>query len=122
MHTHCPPPRAHLWVREGLDFGNGAGEEGGKLHARGKDADEFRSADDQIEVSASGFGGSLVAGQTVSLVQGLVATHAVAEFMFDRASGVLGWDADGTGAGATVVVAHFTSTTPLTVTDFSIIA
>ena len=82
----------------------------------------FRSADDQIEVSAAGFGGGLVVGQAVSLVQGLVATHAAGEFMFDRASGVLGWDADGTGVGAAVVVAYLTSTTPLTVADLTIIA
>lgn len=64
---------------------------------------------DQIQVSAAGFGGGLVAGAdlaatgrfiTVNASGGDVdATIASGQFIFDADSGNLWWDQDGTGAG-----------------------
>ena len=78
--------------------------------------------EDGFEISAAGFGGGLVAGGVVVLNQGLVATTAGAQFLFDKASGTLEWDADGVGGAAAVVVAHMVQSNPVTAADFTIIA
>ena len=78
--------------------------------------------EDGFEISAAGFGGGLGAGGVVVLNQGLVATTAGAQFLFDKASGTLEWDADGVGGAAAVVVAHMVQSNPVTAADFTIIA
>ncbi len=82
----------------------------------------FRAADDQFEISAAGFGGGLVAGGSVALKSGLVATTAGAQFLFDRASGTLEWDADGVGGADALVIAHFMQSSQVTAADFIIVA
>ena len=82
----------------------------------------FRSGQDHFEFSAAGFGGGLVAGAEISLLLGKAATAATGQFVYDAAHGNLLWDVDGSGATASVVIAHFASNPHLTAEDFTIIA
>ena len=68
---------------------------------------DFVSGTDKIQVSASGFGGGLIAGGAVSLVSGTdpTASDASGQFLYDTDDGRLLWDADGTGSGDAVLVA-----------------
>jgi Ca2+-binding RTX toxin-like protein len=74
---------------------------------------DFRPGDDRLAFAASGFGGLAA----ITLAQDAPAGGA-AQFVYTQASGVLEWDADGTGAGAAVVVAVLTNTPMLAATDF----
>jgi Ca2+-binding RTX toxin-like protein len=84
---------------------------------------EFVSGTDQIRISASGFGGGLTAGGSVSLVSGSdpTANSASGQFLFDTDDGSLFWDADGTGAGGAVLIATLSDAPPLTSTDFVVV-
>lgn len=95
-----------------------AAAEGGDL-IRG-----FVVGEDRIEVSAAGFGGGLVAGVLAAsrFVVGGAADQAYGQFVFDTAERELWWDADGTGAGAAVMVADFAGKPALTAADITIIA
>jgi hypothetical protein len=85
-------------------------------------------AEDQIAVSALGFGGGLIAD--VALVDGLSfvagATGAVAagvttgQFLFSTTTLALLWDADGDGAGGAVLIARIG--TAITSADITVIA
>ncbi len=65
----------------------------------------FAGAEDTIEVSAAGFGGGLVAGATLAGSVHHVANDTgqassaagVGQFVMDRETGTLWWDADGAG-------------------------
>ena len=88
----------------------------------------FSVKDDTIAISASGFGGKLVAGQ--SLVAGTTfisntSPHAPTSsgtFLYDSSNHDLFWDGDGSGAADPVKLAHFDSTVLLKADDFKIIA
>ncbi len=75
---------------------------------------DYRGNHDGIEVSAAGFGGGLVAGMNLVAEgryvenAGGVATAApgIGQFVFDPGTNALFWDADGTGAGAAVLIAE----------------
>ena len=84
---------------------------------------DFVSGIDTIRVSASGFGGGLIAGGTVSLVSGSdpTASGARGQFLFDTDDGRLLWDADGTGSGAAVLVATLSNVPSLAASDFVVI-
>jgi Ca2+-binding RTX toxin-like protein len=84
---------------------------------------DFESGMDHIQISASGFGGGLIAGGTVSLVSGTdpTATSATGQFLFDTDDGRLLWDADGTGAGAAVLVATLSNVPTLGAGDFIVV-
>jgi VCBS repeat-containing protein len=84
---------------------------------------DFISGIDTIRVSASGFGGGLTAGGSVSLVSGSdpTASGATGQFLFDTDDGRLLWDADGTGGGAAVLVATLSNIPSLTASDFAVI-
>ncbi|HYI48408.1 MAG TPA: calcium-binding protein, partial [Allosphingosinicella sp.] len=84
---------------------------------------DFTSGTDKIQVSASGFGGGLTAGGTVSLVSGAdpTASGATGQFLFDTDDGRLLWDADGTGGGEAVLVATLYNIPSLTTSDFAVI-
>jgi Ca2+-binding RTX toxin-like protein len=71
----------------------------------------FSPVDDTIQVSAAGFGGGLVAGALPAnrFVLGATATLGIGQFLYDRPAGRLFWDADGTGAGATIQLASMGS-------------
>jgi hypothetical protein len=84
---------------------------------------DFTSGSDTIQISASGFGGGLVAGDSVSLVSGSdpMASSASGQFLFDTDDGNLFWDADGTGSDAAVLVATLSNIPSLTISDFTVI-
>ena len=73
---------------------------------------DFTRGEDRIEVAATGFGGELTAGLALGpagrFVAGTAATQAFGQFLFDASTGLLSWDADGTGAGAAIGVARVT--------------
>jgi Ca2+-binding RTX toxin-like protein len=86
----------------------------------------FNATDDQFLISASGFGGGL-SGSALTVDQFVasragVATMANGQFIFDTDDRRLLWDADGTGAGAAVVIAEFNGHARLTMADFTLIA
>jgi Ca2+-binding RTX toxin-like protein len=88
----------------------------------------FVVSDDTIQISASGFGGGLVAGQDLvagtTFIQGVAPTAPTTEgtFLYDTDGQDLFWDEDGSGAGLAVQVAHFDSAVALTANDFEILA
>ena len=84
---------------------------------------DFVSGTDKIQVSASGFGGGLIAGGTVSLVSGSdpTASDATGQFLFDTDDGRLLWDADGTGSGDAVLIATLSNIPSLATSDFAVI-
>ena len=90
---------------------------------------DWQGGIDRLRIDASAFGGGLAAGPLAAdrLVMGSVATQAFGQFLYNSVTGVLAWDADGTGAGG---VAGFTRlltsafTLPpavIAVTDFDIV-
>jgi len=87
-------------------FRYGSAAEGGDTITR------YRGLDDSVEVSAAGFGGGLAAGLDVVAAgryvigtgQGLVATLATGQFLYDTVSRTLSWDVDGTGASEAVML------------------
>ena len=84
----------------------------------------FSTGEDRVGISAAGFGGGLVAGMDLStgnyFVNGTTATAAHAQFI--HAGAGLYWDADGTGAGAKVLIATFAGGAVLTAADVHVIA
>ncbi|HYG48458.1 MAG TPA: Ig-like domain-containing protein [Allosphingosinicella sp.] len=84
---------------------------------------DFAGGSDRIRIWESGFGGGLVGGGPVSLVSGPspAATQARGQFLYDTDDGSLYWDSDGTGSGAAVLVATFTSVPSLQASDFFVI-
>jgi autotransporter-associated beta strand protein len=91
---------------------------------------DWQGGVDKLRIDASAFGGGLAAGPLSAnqLVMGITATQAFGQFLYNAATGVLYWDADGTGAGARVAFTRlFTSafTLPpatLAAGDFDIVA
>ncbi len=87
----------------------------------------FATGQDDLEISAAGFGGGLVAGVALTAAQfqtnatGL-ATTAAARFVFNTATGVLNFDADGNGAGAFMTVATFTGGAVVAAGDILVVA
>ncbi len=113
----------------GIDtlFGN-AGTDVFVLSNVAADRDGIRdfAAEDQIEISASLFGGGLVVGslaaiQFASNATG-VATDTDQRFIYNNTNGALYFDIDGNGAGARVQIASLTGIPALTAADFSIVA
>ncbi|HEY5722156.1 MAG TPA: Ig-like domain-containing protein [Allosphingosinicella sp.] len=84
---------------------------------------DFVSVSDQIQVSADGFGGGLVAGGPVSFVSGSdpTATGTEGQFLYDTDDGRLLWDVDGTGAEDAVLIATFSSIPALDAADFIVV-
>jgi Ca2+-binding RTX toxin-like protein len=69
---------------------------------------DFNPLDDTIAISASGFGGGLVAGAAITAAQlriGASATTTSHRFIYNSSNGALFFDADGTGAIAQVQIA-----------------
>lgn len=85
---------------------------------------DFVSGVDQIEISAAGFGGGLLAGQSVSLVIGAgpVPTINSAQLLYDNTTGDLFFDRDGTGTAAGVLVATLSGAPTLATSDFLVSA
>ncbi len=87
----------------------------------------FSVAVDTIRISASGFGGELVAGQGLvagdTFISGTNPSAPTTDgtFLFDTDDRDLLWDEDGSGALAPVQIAHFTTAVNLTANDFDIV-
>ncbi|HEY9623287.1 MAG TPA: DUF4347 domain-containing protein [Crinalium sp.] len=70
---------------------------------------DFNAKTDHIIVLATGFGGGLVAGQALSATQFQIGTKAIGSdnrFIYNRKTGDLFFDADGSGAGKAIAFAH----------------
>jgi serralysin len=80
---------------------------------------DFKHGQDHIEISLSGFGLSYGAGAlaTTNFDANGAATHTGAEFIFDKLTHDLFFDADGTGAGHAVVVAVLSAVNSLAAND-----
>ena len=80
---------------------------------------DFSSADDAIYLSRPIFEG-MVAGalSSTAFVQGTSAADADDRIIYDSATGSIFHDADGSGAGATVLFATVSAGTILTSADF----
>jgi Ca2+-binding RTX toxin-like protein len=88
---------------------------------------DFTSGSDKIEISASLFGGGLSAGgltaaQFLSGAGAVAATTAAQRFIYNSSTGNLYFDADGNGAGASVIIANLSNVGALTASDFIITA
>lgn len=80
---------------------------------------------DMIEISRAGFGNLLPLGtlDPASLAIGSgFATQAAPQLLYNATSGVLRWDADGTGAVASVVMAVLDGAPGLAATDIQVVA
>lgn len=84
----------------------------------------FSPADvDKIVISASGFGGGLVADDTITDEQfhlGSAAADSSDRFIYNQSNGALFFDRDGTGSQAQVQFATLIGRPNLTFNDFSV--
>ncbi|MFN6485727.1 putative Ig domain-containing protein [Nostoc sp. DedQUE02] len=76
--------------------------------------EDFNSANDLIRVDAASFGGGLVAGilQQTQFVLGTAAKDESDRFIYNKSTGALFFDVDGTGSSTQVQIANF-STKPV---------
>ncbi|WP_137180895.1 calcium-binding protein [Roseomonas sp. AR75] len=81
---------------------------------------DFRPGDDLLAFASAGFGGLPVGALDASRFANNAPGAALGQFVYTKASGVLAWDADGTGAGAAVTIATLTTKPTLAATDFVI--
>jgi Ca2+-binding RTX toxin-like protein len=105
----------------------GAGTDAFRFAARTEGRDtvaDFVSGTDRIEVLAVGFDAVLALGalDPARLTLGSAASGTGAQFVYNGATGALGWDLDGAGAGAAVQIATFTTRPALTAADFLVVA
>jgi Ca2+-binding RTX toxin-like protein len=83
------------------------------------------SQGDWMAISASGFGGGLVAGTSITPAQitlGTVATTVNQRFIYNSATGLLRFDVDGTGSIAAVQIATFITKPTLANISIAVIA
>ena len=84
---------------------------------------DFKSGTDTLHISASGFGGDLKVGETVTLVNfGDAVDAGKSAFLFDHSgddAGTIYWDADGGSSANAVAIARIGGSTLLD-TDFKI--
>jgi len=88
--------------------------------------------DDSIQIFASGFGGGLTSGVTLSLTATTTGTFVNgnnpqplgnnANFLYDTATGILRFDSDGVGVNSAVTLAQFSGLPSLDSTQISIVA
>ncbi|MEL7465407.1 MAG: Calx-beta domain-containing protein [Pseudomonadota bacterium] len=85
---------------------------------------DFESGVDTLQIDASVFGGGLVAGQTAVLVANgnPSASTGDATFLYDTDNGTLRFDADGNGAGASVLFAFLQNVPTIDAGDFEFVA
>jgi Ca2+-binding RTX toxin-like protein len=107
----------------------GAGSDRFVFQSRNERVDritDFNSAQDSILVSATGFGGGLVRGNPLAASQfrlGTAALDANDRFIYNRSSGVLSFDADGTGTAFTrIAIASLIPGVALTSADIFVTA
>jgi Ca2+-binding RTX toxin-like protein len=120
-----------LWGGTGFDLltgGLGADQFRFQNASAGTDIiSDFTTGSDKIAISASGWGGGLVAGalnsnQFLQVTGSIQATTTSQRFIYKASTGGLYFDVDGSGASAAVQFANLSSSAALNVTDFLIIA
>ena len=86
---------------------------------------DFSALEDTLEFSALGFGGGLITGMDLvadgRFVLGNVANQAKGQFLYAASTGLLSWDADGTGLGGRVSIATLTGNPVLTGSELHVI-
>ena len=88
---------------------------------------DFTRGSDKIAIDDTLFGGGLVEGNSLEMNQLVVSVSpaatvaGVGTFLFNSATGVLRWDADGRGGAAPVTIATLQNVTTLSVDDFLIV-
>jgi Ca2+-binding RTX toxin-like protein len=87
---------------------------------------DFTPNEDLLVINVSAFGGGLVAGAALDASQlvasaGATAEQAHGQFLYDTSTGVLSWDADGTGALAPVQLATLDGTPLISASDFDLV-
>jgi Ca2+-binding RTX toxin-like protein len=78
---------------------------------------DFNVSQDIIQVSGAGFGGGLIAGESISSAQfsiSLGSVTASTRFIFDKPTGKLFFDIDGSGSNSSVQFASLTANLGLT--------
>lgn len=86
---------------------------------------DFFVREDTILVSATGFGGGLVAGAAITADQFVLGTSAVDatdRFIYNRANGALSFDLDGVGGASQVQIATLSTNLSLTNNDIFVVA
>ncbi len=78
---------------------------------------DFTAGQDRILVNATSFGGGLAQDQAVTLITDGAATGSAGVFLYNSATGVLSYDADGAGAGAAVIIATLQGAPAITAAD-----
>jgi len=81
---------------------------------------DFTPGQDFIQVSGQGFGGGLIAGDTITQVQFLIgssATNAIQRFIYNSTSGALLFDVDGNGIQSAQQIATLNTGLALTYED-----
>ncbi|WP_284526043.1 S8 family serine peptidase [Microcystis panniformis] len=88
------------------------------LASEGQDTiTDFNVFQDTLQVSAAGFGGGLIAGESIAAAQfvlGTVATTASHRFIFNQPTGQLFFDVDGNGSSVQTLLATLTPGLSLT--------
>jgi Ca2+-binding RTX toxin-like protein len=106
----------------------GAGSDRFTFNSRSEGIDritDFSVVDDTIAVSAAGFGGGLVVGSAIAASQfrlGSAATTSSDRFLYDKSTGALFFDQDGTGAIAKTQFATLNTGLALTNADIFVTA
>jgi Ca2+-binding RTX toxin-like protein len=117
---------------DNLTGGNGADAFVYKNPNEGRDIiTDFGNGGDIFQISASGFGGGFVAGtllQTTAVATGVFVGGSnpgylgqMAHVLYDTATGLLSFDADGNGGGAKVELAQLLGMPTLNANQFSIV-
>lgn len=84
---------------------------------------DFEIGVDKVQINASAFGGGLTSATDLAAEQRFIsnisgkANLALGQFVYETDAGRLWWDADGTGAGARVLVASLQGNPAFAVTD-----
>lgn len=84
---------------------------------------DFTGGVDKIQLSSNIFGGLEATGgllDPVSFTVGSAASAAIAQIIYDNATGALSYDADGTGAGAAIQFASVNAGLSLSASDFTV--
>lgn len=111
----------------------GAGNDVFRYAAPGHGGDRivaYVAAEDQIQVSAAGFGGGLAAGMNLVALGRYVANNTglatapegVGQFIYNTANATLYYDADGSGAGAAVMIAFLPGNNGFNGSEITVIA
>ena len=115
-----------IWGRGGADtLTGGAGADVFRYMTASEGGDlivDFSAGSDRIEISSTGFAGTLAGTLNPQLLEfGSAATATGAVFVFDSTTGALTWDADGIGAGVAIIVATLEGVSALSASDIFVL-